>query len=240
MTGAARRWTVWSASLAVVLVACSDAAPATRSTNPASSSVSNVSTTTTLPAACLTDVANALSSPSDVAFWRQQINYLDWIRFAPSFEQLHAMADVSVVANVAGVRPAESIDLGDGMFVSSVLIDLEVVIDVKGTGVEEVTVMVETPSSFDPGGPLTYDQWFDEFAQQVPSGAAYFALAQRPDIVEPVYQPISGLSIWVQSANGLEPGFTQYESERDRTPGFWVTAGNTATLAELACQLAMT
>lgn len=227
--------------------ACGESARVTtdtagRSPTPAVSETTatvGATTTTRLPEACATDVAHAVSSPSDVEFWRQQVNYLDWIRFAASFEELHAMADVSVVARVVGAHRVEPLELGvDDMFLAYVLLDLAVIIDVNGGDVDQVTLMVEAPSSFDPSGPLTYDEWFDEFVQQLPTGAAYFALMQRPDITVPVHQPISGLSIWVQTSHGLEPGFTQYESERDRTPSFWATVSTTATLSDLVCMLA--
>lgn len=220
-------------------VTADTAGPSTTSAASETTTTVGTTTTTTLPAACSVDVTDAVASVSDVEFWRQQINYLDWIRFAASFEELHAMADVSAVARVVGARQAEPVDLGvDGMFLAYVLLDLAVIVDVKGGDLEQVTLMVEAPSSFDPTGPLTYDQWFDAFVQQLPSGAAYFALVQRADISVPVYQPISGLSIWVQTPDGLEPGYTQYESELDRTPAFWATTADTATLSDLACMLA--
>ncbi len=213
--------------------------PSTTSAASETTTTVGATTTTTLPVACSVEVTDAVSSVSDVEFWRQQINYLDWIRFAASFEELHAMADVSVIARVVGARQAEPVELGvDGMFLANVLLDLAVIVDVKGGDLEQVALMVEAPSSFDPSGPLTYDQWFDTFVQQLPSGAAFFALVQRSDMLVPVYQPISGLSIWVQTPDGLEPGYTQYESELDRTPAFWASTTATATLAGLGCMLA--
>ncbi|MDP2292484.1 MAG: hypothetical protein Q8M22_14940 [Actinomycetota bacterium] len=221
-------------------VTADTAGPSTTSAASETTTTVGTTTTTTLPVACSVDVTGAVSSPSDVEFWRQQVNYLDWIRFAASFEELHEMADVSVVARVVDAHPAEPVELGvDGMFLANVLLDLEVIVDVKGGDLEQVALMVEAPSSFDPSGPLTYDQWFDAFVQHLPSGAAYLALVRRPDIAVPVYQPISGLSIWVQTPDGLEPGYTQYQSEMDRTPAFWASTTDTATLSQLACMLAM-